>query len=78
MKLLGSLGNNRTKVLLALVCLYEQRGRVTVREVADGAGLPLGTTHAHLLRLRDDGFVAWEPHSQGSLRPLMGQVRRVA
>lgn len=77
MKLVAStMGSNRTKVLLALVHLFEKNGWVTMRQVADGAGLSNTATYNHLKALRDDGFCEWEDGRFGTLRPLVSEVDR--
>lgn len=43
--------------------------RPTVRSVALNAGLSPSVAAHHLRILRHQGFVAWEPHRQGTLRP---------
>lgn len=76
MKLLHSVaGENRTKVLLTLLHLWEKNGRATVREVASGAGLSLEPTLIHLRGLKAEGLVAWDEGSRGTLRPLVEVVR---
>lgn len=68
-------GDGRARVLLAVVHLHALNGRTTVREVAAGAGLSLGSTHVHLNALRVEGLVAWEDRTAGTLRPLVEVVR---
>lgn len=65
----------QTRVLLALVRVWQRDGRAEVRDVMVEADLSgVGTTHDHLVRLRDRGLVAWEPTLQGTLRPLVAPV----
>lgn len=67
--------NNRTKVLLACLHIYERDGMVTMRQVADGAGVSLACAHDHLKALRSDGLVTWEDGKHGTLRPIVEVVR---
>lgn len=78
MRLLGGLsggdrlmGDTRTRVLLAVI----RQRTPTVMSVADEVGRSKAIAYRHLLTLRNDGLVAWEPDRAGTLRPL---VRRVA
>lgn len=66
----------QTRVLLALLRVYERDGRATVRSVAAEAGLASygRVQETHLSRLADAGLIAWEPGKAGTLRPLVGVV----
>lgn len=62
----------QTRVLVALVLVYERDGRATVRTVAAEAGRGVMVVHAHLKVLRRLGFVCHE--HPGSLRPCLVRV----
>lgn len=64
-----------TRVLLALLAVYERDGRATMRAVAKAAGRNLTTTTSHLQALRRRGLVNWEDGQQATLRPTVGKVR---
>lgn len=66
----GAAGDGRTRALLAVVA-----GARTWTDIVEATGMAKTRVHVHLTRLQRDGLVAWEPHRQGTLRPL---VRRVA
>lgn len=68
-------GTGRTRVLLSLMRLHREYGRVTVRAIAADLGISVGTCHWHLKHLADEGLVSRDERFQGSLRPL---VKRVA
>lgn len=70
-----SAGDGQTRVLLSLLHLWERDGRVTMRQVADGAGLSLTTTKKHLDSLRLEGLVTWDEGTNGTLRPRVAVVR---
>ncbi len=75
MRLLQSIGGTgRTRVLLSVLRLHDLYGRVTVRAVAADIGCTVSVAHWHLNRLRDEGLVAWDDGTQGSLRPLVREV----
>lgn len=61
----------RAAVLVALLSIFAESGRVTVREISDEVDISTSTCHAHLLVLRRDGLIAWEPGRDGTLRPLV-------
>lgn len=42
---------------LEIVALVQDRGRITVAELADATGLPLSTAYRYVAALRDTGFV---------------------
>lgn len=66
----------RTTVLLACLHLFEKNGRVTFREVAAGAGMPLTRTYKLMRSLKDDGYLTWEDGSKAAtIRPLVEVVR---
>lgn len=71
-----SMSDSRTRVYLACLHLFERNGRVTVREVAAGAGMSVASTHGHLRALRVKGLVAWDDGSEGTLRPLYREVEQ--
>lgn len=70
-----SAGDGETRVLLALLHLWERDGRATMRGVAAAAGLSLTVTKHHLDKLRNEDLVTWEPHTGGTLRPLCEVAR---
>lgn len=65
----------RTRVLLALINVYQRDGRATVREVAEAADKSPSTAYTMLLRLRDMGLVYWQPEHAGTLRPAVAPTR---
>ena len=68
-----------TRTFLALVEVHEDKGRATVREVANAAGRKgLRSTHDHLCRLRALGLVEWQERKAGTLRPLYGRINDAA
>ncbi len=71
----NSAGDGQTRVLLALLHIDATYGRVTMRQVADGAGLSLTTTKRHLDALRAEGMVTWDLGTNGTLRPTCEVVR---
>lgn len=65
----------QTRVLLALVLVYERDGRATVRSVAEQAGLSSpGSLVRHLRVLRRLGWVTWVDHRAGTLRPTVARI----
>lgn len=67
----GVMQPTRAAVLAAVIHTHAAHGRVTVRDISRAVCCSLSTCHDHLLRLRRDGLVAWEPERQGTLRPLI-------
>lgn len=65
----------RTRVLLALIAVYQRDGRATVRDVAEAADKSPSTTYTMLLGLRDAGFIEWTPRHSGTLRPKFLPIR---
>lgn len=61
----------RAAVLLALLRTHAHNGRVTVRDISEAVGISTSTCHTHLLALRREGLIAWEPERAGTLRPLV-------
>jgi len=64
----------RTATMLALLGVYLDEGRATVRAVAArrGHASSWGTTHYQLQRLRTElGLVAWDAGTAGTLRPTV-------
>jgi predicted transcriptional regulator len=61
---------DRWRVLVA-VCTDRHP---SLRSVADTTGIPWGSIHGHLCKLRDLGLVAWTPGHVGSLHPLVSLV----
>lgn len=64
-----------SRVLLALIRVYQRDGRATVRTVADEVGICLSTAHAHLTRLQGMGLVAQTEGQTGTLRPTVQPVQ---
>lgn len=64
----------QTIVLRALLDVYARDGRATVRSVADQAGRGIKSTHQALGALRRGGWVTWDDHTAGTLRPLCETV----
>lgn len=64
-----------TRVLAALVDVYERDGRATVRAVAARANRSISPTHAALSRLRSKGWVSWSSNRDGTLRPLVRTIK---
>lgn len=54
----GVTSRARTRVLLALVQLYEHHKPRSIDSVAEAAGMTRSTTYAHLSRLQEAGLVA--------------------
>jgi repressor LexA len=48
---------------------YRQRKDIspTFREIAEGAGLSLGSARAHIQALRDKGYIAWDDRAARSI-----------
>lgn len=65
----------RTRVLLALIAVYERDGRATVSSVAAEAGRSVVVTHSRLVELRRLGLVTWTDGTAGTLRPAVKVVR---
>lgn len=65
----------RTRVLLALIRVYQRDGRATVRGVADEAGVHLSTAYTHLCSLLEAGLLARVSKTGGTLRPLVLPVQ---
>jgi DNA-binding IclR family transcriptional regulator len=66
------LSARHTRVLLAVIDVWERAGRCTVREVTEAAGYTsTGTVHPTLVALAAMGLVAWQPNTRGTLRPLV-------
>jgi hypothetical protein len=63
-------GSSALRVLLAVQRLEYP----TVRGVAASSGLSLAVTHRHLLTLRREGLVSWEPRKAGTLRAVVREV----
>lgn len=64
----------RTATMLALLAVYLDDGRATVRQVAARRGHEShwGTTHYQLQRLRTEhGLVNWDAGMAGTLRPTV-------
>ena len=74
-KLVTEMDGPRLSVLLAVIAIHAQAGRMTVREVAEAVERNLSTTHAHLRWLRKHGWVTWEGGKAGTLRPLVKMVQ---
>lgn len=71
------LTSQEIRTLLAVVYVYRQMGRATVRDVAVAQGrsrLSPANTHHRLVRLRALGLVAWDEGKTGTLRPLVETV----
>jgi hypothetical protein len=68
------IGVGDTRVLLALVRVYERDGRATVRAVAELAHYSLDTTNRRLHNLADLEL-AGGVGTRGALRPLVARVR---
>lgn len=62
----GAVSDGRAKVLAALAL----PGCWSVRRVAVATGLNVSNVYRHLLVLREQGMVAWEPNRSGTLRRL--------
>lgn len=66
---------HQLRVLLAIVKLHREDGRVTVRAIQDEIGLlSPSTVHAHLHRLRNKRFVDWDEGKAATIRPLVDVV----
>lgn len=75
MRLLQSIGGTgRTRVLLSVVRLHRDYGRVTVRAVAADVRCTVSVAHWHLDRLKAEGLVTWDEGTQGTLRPLVREM----
>lgn len=68
----GAVTPSATRLLLAMVRVYDRQGRCTIREVVAEAGYAsIGSTHKYLRELRAAGLVAWDDGRTGTLRPLV-------
>jgi hypothetical protein len=65
----SAFGDSRTRVLLAVLAGY--RGYVALTRATGLSRQPLW---CHLHALRDDGLVGFEPHTVGTLRPLVRPI----
>jgi DNA-binding IclR family transcriptional regulator len=63
-----------TRVLLAVVEIYERDGCVTMTDVVDRTGFARATVYKWLVRLYDAGLVTWEESRQATLVPLVRPV----
>lgn len=68
------IGSTPTRILVALMLVYERDGRATFRSVADEVGFTVSYVWRQFLVLRDAGLVDWEYRRSGTLRPLVGVV----
>lgn len=66
--------DRRTRVLIALLAVYAEDGRATVRSVALEANRSISGTYNDLVELRHAGLVWWDEECAGTLRPLVGAV----
>lgn len=64
-----ALGLRDTLVALAIVRIYAEEGRCTFRDVAADVDCSLSTVHLAVDRLVDEGLVAFERGTAGTLRP---------
>lgn len=64
----------RTRVYLALVRRHEAGQRTVIDDLAADVGVCRTTVYRHLLALRDDGLVTWEPDRAGTMRPTLRVV----
>lgn len=71
---LPDLSHPRIVVLLAVTAEYQLHHRVTVKRVAELAGVVPSTAHSHLRHLKALGLVTWDRRVAGSLRPLVRVV----
>lgn len=65
----------RTRVLLALITVYQRDGRATVPGVALAAGRSRAEAHRLLVALREQGLCDWTDGAAGTLRPTVAIVR---
>jgi len=60
-----------TRVMLALIRVYQRDRRATVRTVAVEAGVSVSTAFAHLNRLLEMGLLERTEHQAGTMRPTV-------
>jgi repressor LexA len=67
----------RQKEILAYIIDYRQRKDIspTFREIAEGAGLSLGSARAHIQALRGKGYIAWDDRAARSIHIIKQAVR---
>lgn len=65
----GAVTPRSTEVYLTLCRLHGHKA-VSARRLGEACGLERNTIHNHLLRLRAQGLVAWDPDRRATLRPL--------
>lgn len=64
----------RIRTLLAVTRLHDCQPSVSIDDVMREIGRSRATTHKHLRRLVNEGWVAWDTSKQGTLRPLVHEV----
>lgn len=70
------LTKRQRQVLDALTKFHEQHGYcTTVRELCDQFGFSSpNAIYTHITRLRELGYVTWEPNTSRTLRPIRGDA----
>lgn len=69
------LAGRRLAVLLAVVEYRELHGYPpSISDVADRVGVCRSGVHAHLARLRRDGYLTWTPGHPRTFRPLLTPI----